>query len=308
MRQRYEEESLYLNLPQNSELDQYFSPKEKARIKNVTDYQAEMADDILNPKSSTGLFLPWKKAVDFKVRPGEVTLHSGFNGAKKSMVLGLMQLGFMAQEEKTLTISLEMSPKTTLHRMMRQYCGTGQIGVDEQTAFFEFAKGRMFIYDQLGTVQWKRIISVCRYAATLGVTQIIVDSLMKCGVRSKDLETQAEFLDQLCAVAKDCQLHIHLVAHAKKPTQDHGDKKPPTKYDIAGSGDLSNQADNVMIHFSNPDPLGSYAQMVIISKQRNPETDNSEPSYIFGFDNGSLQLTDNGAVMFPTDWQEQLWT
>ena len=47
----------------------------------------------------------------------------------------------------------------------------------------------------------------------------------------------------MTAIARDHNIHIHLVHHIKKPpTEDH----KPTKYDYKGSGAITDQVDNVI--------------------------------------------------------------
>ena len=54
----------------------------------------------------------------------------------------------------------------------------------------------------------------------------------------------------LCDVAKETGLHLHLVAHCRKPGGTE-EGKPPTKYDIRGSAAISDQPHNIVMIWQN---------------------------------------------------------
>lgn len=105
----------------------------------------------------------------------------------------------------------------------------------------------MYFYDQLDTVPAERVLGVVFYMATeLGIKHIMIDSLTKCGLPSGDRDAEKRFIDTLSATAKALQIHIHLVAHVRKPPQG-GEGYVPNKFDIRGAGELTDLVDNVMI-------------------------------------------------------------
>lgn len=77
-----------------------------------------------------------------------------------------------------------------------------------------------------------------------GVNNIILDNLMAIDIFNLDGDKygkQTSFVTKLTDLAKDKQVHIHLVAHPRKTTTFL------RKGDIAGTGDISNLVDNVFI-------------------------------------------------------------
>src|SRR5574340_999366 len=89
----------------------------------------------------------------------------------------------------------------------------------------------------------KKIMAICRYFAERhGGTHVVIDSLLKCGVAQDDFNAQHAFVNELTSVARDTDLHIHLVAHSRK-TQDDG---VPSKFDVRGSGTITDQVDTVL--------------------------------------------------------------
>jgi twinkle protein len=128
-------------------------------------------------------------------------------------------------------------------------------------------------------VNGDRVLSVCRYAAkVLKVKHIVIDSLMKCGFNEDDYNGQKGFVDQLCAIAKDFAVHIHLVHHSRKREDE---SKPPGKMDAKGTGAIIDQVDNCITVFRNKrkevqmsmgqGDKDAYDALMIVDKQRHGE-------------------------------------
>lgn len=298
-----------ISIPENVDFDQYFNQEDKAKIKHAKDFNTELKQHYLDPSEAQGLQLPWKKTKNFRIRRAEMTLHTGYNGHRKSMMLGYWQLGLIAQNEICLSISPEMKPVKTLDRMFKQFTSFREPSLQIMDRFFDFLSPRLFIYNQLGVVNWRRVIAVSRYAIQeLGVTQVFLDSLMKFDIKKKDLETQAEFVNELTTLAKDTDAHIHLVAHANKPSENK-EAIAPEKYDVSGSSDITNMVDNVVVHHQVKDDAKEYDQLIIVEKQRNPEGDEAEPTFVFFFDDGSLQFkpSEKAYKVGMDEWEQCQW-
>lgn len=298
-----------MKIDEDIDFDQYLNVEEKAKVKQAIYWKEKLKDYQLNGIGHHGLSLPWLKATDFHFRRGESTIHTGYNGHKKSMMLGMLTLAMIAQGENCLSISLEMQPHVTLDRMIKQFIGNGQPSLPMHDVFFEFLLNKLFIYDQVGTVKWRRVIAVSRYAIQeLGVTHVFLDSLMKFSIQKKDLETQAQFIDEMTTLGKDTGVHFHLVAHANKPN-DKNEFNDPSKYDVSGSSDMTNMVDNVIIHHQNKNEVRDFDQLFIVGKQRNPEGGNPEPRYLLHFDEGSLQFKSYASAtrLSNEDWERCAW-
>ena len=88
-----------------------------------------------------------------------------------------------------------------------------------------------------------------RYCAMeLGVKHIVIDSLMKCVKGEDDFNGQKNFVDELTALARDHNVHIHLVHHIRKLVNE---EQQPNKHDLKGSGSISDQVDNVFLMWRN---------------------------------------------------------
>lgn len=226
------------------------------RVKSASAWVQILIDRINAPVKAIHAYLPWRKAKGlFHFRPGEVTLWCGANGSGKSLVTGQVALSLCAQGERVCIASFEMKPLKTLERMARQWStfnvnDPAFLGNESAKAQFidlyEQFKGwtdtRLWLYDKQGTVSASQVCAMARYCAKeLGITHIFIDSLMKCVSGEDDYNGQKAFIDEITAIARDHNIHIHVVHHIRKPADE--DKKP-TKYDSKGSGSITDQVDN----------------------------------------------------------------
>lgn len=235
----------------------------KQKVKPAALWVEELIARIKSPVILPRSVMPWRKTHQLvQFRPGEVTIWGGANGQGKSLVTGQVALSLCSQAEKVCIASFEMKPMKTLERMGRQWSGENPDhpafrGHDEAQArmidlyqqFRDWTTGRLWLYDQQGTVTAAQVCAVVRYCAKeKGITHFFVDSLMKCVADEDDYNGQKRLVDELCALARDYSIHIHLVHHIKKPAnEDH----KPTKYDYKGSGAITDQVDNVISVWRN---------------------------------------------------------
>ncbi len=286
--------------------DAYVHAEEIAKIKDASSYREQVKRQILNPEEERGLSLPWQKASDFRFRDSELTIWTGYNGHKKSLMLGFVILALLAQGAKACIASLEMPPRKTLWRMCKQWTGIEEASMPEVEKYFSWLHHKLWIYDQVGTVKTERMIGVARYAITeLGVKHFVIDSLMKCGIGEDDYNGQKRFVDELATISKDTGAHIHLVAHAKKP-ESGKETAPSTKYGVSGTANITNLADNVIVVFAQKDETKDYDILMNVEKQRNGE---SEPHYVLHFDPKSLQFKSfsSATKLYPEDWELCRW-
>ena len=170
-------------------------------------------------------------------------------------------LSLVGQDEKVCIASFEMKPVTSISSMVRMFAGTNPFSPEYQDGggldlldqlfdeFGEWTTGRMWLYDQTGTAYPDTVLGMVKYCAQeLGITHVFIDSLMKCVKAEDDYNGQKDFVDQLCALAKDCDIHVHLVHHLKKPAKE-GDM--PDKHDTKGSGSITDQVDNLFMVWRN---------------------------------------------------------
>lgn len=235
----------------------------RQKVKSASLYVQALIDRMGTVSKEKRLMMPWGKTHKLiQFRRGEVTVWGGPSGSGKSLVTGQVALSLCAQGEKVCVASFEMKPIKTLERMGRQFttfditdeqmlCDPAErcALVDRYEEFRDWTDTRIWLYDKQGTVHWKQVCAVARYCAKeLGITQFFVDNLMKCVAGEDDYNGQKAFVDELCAIARDHNIHIHLVHHIKKPANEN-DK--PSKYDFKGTGAITDQVDNVIAVWRN---------------------------------------------------------
>ena len=216
------------------------------KVRPSNDFTSEVFDFFYNEEQLQGVKLPFKQFDNkFRMRGEEMTILAGINGAGKSLFASQCLLSAMDQGHKCLSISLEMSPKAQLARMWRQASLQHKPDMEAGLQFTRWANNKLWFYDQHGTVNPRVLLSVIRYAYDkLGIDVILVDSLMTMSMNSDDWNGQKQVVQGLANTARHLGVHVMLVCHARKgqSVRDRLDK-----WSVAGSADITNRADNVII-------------------------------------------------------------
>jgi twinkle protein len=273
------------------------------KVKPASEFAEDVVSAFWSESEEKGAKSGFGKIRDrMRFRSHEVTIWAGYSGHGKSLLLGQQVIGFAMQGQRSCIASLEMRPVTTLARMARQASQGSKPDPDFIRVFCETLGSGLYLYDQQGMVHAEKMIAVIRYAAEeKRCNHFVVDSLMKCGIAEDDYNGQKRFVDQLCTVARDTGIHIHLVAHSRKGKDE---LTPPGKHDIRGGASISDQADNVIMVYRNKVKEAGLAEnrpvqsdpdaFMLVQKQRNGEWEGSLTLY---FDHASQQFTEYGNVM-----------
>lgn len=210
----------------------------------------------------------------FALRPSEVTVWTGYAGHGKSMLLGETILTTMAQGERCLVISPEFAPQRVVERMVCQ--SAVREAIDDVPLSFarewgRWAHSHLWLLEQRGLLTPDRVVGAIRYAYDQhGVSQVVIDSLMMCGIAEDDNERMRPFMDRLHSVAVQYGLHLHLVAHARKREDD---SRIPALHDIKGVSTIGDMAENVVAVWRNkakkPDEVDKPDGILSVDKQRN---------------------------------------
>jgi len=306
--------------PEDVDVEKYLKAHDLTnKVREVGLLLDELRDEIANPVKEVTQTMPWPKTEhSFRFRPGEVTLYAGSNGGGKSLITGQIALSLIKQNQKICIQSFEMKPKRTLYRMLRQFAGENiefpKFMSKEKymgrllDRFHQFAGDRLWLYDQQGTVTTQQVIAVTRYCAMeLGVSHVFIDSLMKCVPGEDDYNAQKMFVDEITAVARDHNIHIHLIHHIRKL---QNEELQPNKNDIKGTGAIADQVDNVLLMWRNKKKEHDKQKkgtaddklpdaMLMCEKQRNGE---AEDWFSLWYDKDSQQFTEMaGAVAMSFD-------
>jgi twinkle protein len=135
-----------------------------------------------------------------------------------------------------------------LKRMAIQACMNDQPTDMILNQFMDFMLGAGYVFNHQGNIEPRLIFGTIRYAASKGIKHVIIDSLMKCVKGVDDYNAQKDFVNQITQLAQQYNVHIHLVHHIRKQENEY---KIPNKFDLAGSGAMTDLADQVIIVYRN---------------------------------------------------------
>lgn len=288
----------------NIDFDAYFAEQnvDAAKIKPASSWEEAVIDRFYGQASAAN-WTPTgfqKMADKFDLRPGEVTLWAGINGHGKTTYLSQIMLAVMRLGEKVCVASMEMKPRDTMAKMTQQAGGVAKPSIGFIKAFHHWTDDRLWVYDHVGRIASDRVLAVATYVRKeLGINHLVIDSLMKCGIGVDDLTGQKDFVDGLCAIARDTGLHVHLVAHMRKG---ENERIAPGKFDVKGAGEITDLVDNVAIVWKNvrkvekleDEQQGSDPDAYVrIAKQRHHSW---EGSFAFWFDKASQQFLEYDRV------------
>jgi twinkle protein len=189
----------------------------------------------------------------------------------------------------------EMTPEYLLKRMTKQATGCDRPTPAYIDAVDEWLRDRCFIFNQMGSATIKRLLEVFAYAhKRYGVTHAVIDSLMMTDVPEDGpgaMTAQKEAIRALCDFSKRSGCHTHLVAHPRKGKDE---STGPGKMDVAGSGKITDGADNVFTVWraqkdeaEEYDPEKPDAKLEL-KKQRNGDVQNY--SQWLWFNKGAMQF------------------
>lgn len=255
-------------------LDPYRNDEYKPRIKNAIDY-AEAMKARVKQRGSWGDRTGFDIDQNFRFRPYELTIWTGYKGHGKSALMSQVLLKLIQQKKKIFVCSPEFHPVELLYRFLVQLMATDDPSEEEAMAMLELLSDWLWVYDVQASLKPNDVAALCRYVAeTLKPDHIVIDSLMKCGIAPDDYARQKQLVDQIQTVAHQNPLHIHLVAHARKGNDD---KKPAALHDIKGASEIGDMVENVLSVWRNKpkekgeckDPSIEPDAILVVEAQRN---------------------------------------
>ena len=180
-------------------------------------------------------------------RAGEITLWGGICGHGKSLITGQIAMRLAELGEKSCIISLEMSPEQTLFRMLRQWLGHFPKPQDAAKGlqFFDHFQEHLLVFDYVGSIETDILFGAIAIAAKeRHCKHIFIDNLMRCVAGEDDYNTQKEFVQSLCVIARQLGVHVHLVHHVRKGKDE---SEEIGKFSFKGTGAVVDQVDNAVL-------------------------------------------------------------
>lgn len=185
---------------------------------------------------------------------GELSVWSGGNGSGKSTLLSQLAIESFRKDYNVLIFSGELKDSRLMKWMNLQICGKSNLFYNKQYDYYypkdknatmEFSNNKLFVYDnEIGNDISKIIFAIYDAVKNKNVKMVILDNLMSMNLSSygqDKYDVQTKLITDLSDIAKRLNIHIHFVCHPRKSTSFL------RKYDISGTADLTNIADNVFI-------------------------------------------------------------
>ncbi|MFY3329287.1 toprim domain-containing protein [Achromobacter xylosoxidans] len=189
--------------------------------------------------------------------PARVSVWTGINGHGKSLMLSQALIPVMQSDIPVCMFSGELTPAQQLKRLAKQITGIDRPTPAYLSAVQNWLQGRMWIFNVVGIAGLDRLLEVFAYAASrYGCGHFVIDSLMMLDVPEDgpgSMTAQKTAMRKIVSFAHATQSHVHLVAHPRKASDE---TKAPGKLDVAGSGHITNGADNVFSVWSAQKPPG----------------------------------------------------
>jgi len=244
-----------------------------------TDFLDE-ALELINPIPGKflGYTLGWRKTDDcILFKPSGLSMWTGYNGHGKTMFLGMVVLNMMRQGARVCVASMEMEPPELMARTYMQLTGRPDPSRDYLLKANEWIKGKLFVFNLVGTAKINRLLDVFLYARRkYGVDVFVVDSLTTLNIAEDDYNGQKQLTETLRDFKILHKCHIHLVAHPRKPRDE---SEIPGKYDIRGGGAISDLADNCFAVWRNKKKEG-----LVRKQERNEPLSPEEYDYLLKAD------------------------
>lgn len=259
-----------------------------------------------------GYSMGFRKMEDIRFEPSQTSMWSGFNGHGKSLFLNQVMLSGVADcQEKFIVASLEMLPDRNLVRTARQVERKICPEVEEIDHCLDWCGEAIQFYDYVGRADVNKMLeNFVVGVETLGITSIIIDSLMKMGMAEDDYSKQKLFVEDMANFALKYNVHVHIVAHSRKQQDE---SSCPGKMDVMGAGGMTNIVDQgfsvwrnkekeakMFNHFNNgttpeKDLYDKFDALVDCWKCR--DNGENEKSYALWYDSPSMQYLEKADDM-----------
>jgi len=201
-------------------------------------------------ESALGTPTPWD--LPFRIRRGETTVVTAYNGHGKSQLLYHLAVHLQFNGWRGMIASMEVAPvDTKLYLAQIAICHECR-SLDDIESIRGTPLEDMIFYTKLGHVKWRELLDAYRFCIRkYRADFLIVDSFMLCGVKKDNYDEHNEFMAAMQILARETNTHIFVVAHARKGQDERSEYRIPGKHAVKGSGDLTDLCANLLIVWRN---------------------------------------------------------
>ena len=197
----------------------------------------------------------------YTIRPGEMTIWTGYTGHGKSEFLDQLLINLASLHDWNFGIcSLENLPiKNHIGKLIAKYNGVAFHGLNsmqekEVIDGMNFLKKRFrFICPE--EVSLDNLFEIAKQLiARYGIKGFVIDPWNELDHKKPMMQSETEYISEALSrirrFARDNEIHIWVVAHPTKPIKGR-DLDAPKLYDISGSANWANKADCGISIFRN---------------------------------------------------------
>lgn len=204
-----------------------------------------------SPNAFRGLDTPWASLNALTTfQRGQYVLWTGFSGSGKSTLLSQTIAHGLLKGEKYVWFSGEMPARMTLAWLVTQLLGERQPNPQRIREAMRWLRDKLWVVDVVRNIDGKRLFELFRYAARrYDIRNVVIDSLLRCGLREDDNDGQKAFIDLLCDFKLEYDAIVHLVAHQRKPDDEWS---KPGKFGVRGASAITDEADIILSVWATP--------------------------------------------------------
>lgn len=236
---------------------------------NVRDIRGELIRKSKNYQTTP--FDPEGRSL--RLFPGSITIWSGAPGAGKTTLVRHLACHLLAKNCGVFVASLEQDWMDVFFGHCQTAAGCWEPNEHQMQWFVDayWETGKYRLLNTTDFAQYAKLLAIIRVLAGEGIQHAIIDPLMCLDVSSKDIDQQQQFAKAMRQTCRLCGVHLHLVAHPRKPSDAN---QMLDIWDVAGAKEVVAIADNVIFVSRKKDDndggLNSLSDMRIrIRKQRN---------------------------------------
>ena len=274
--------------------------KDPTTLRTVLEFEEDLDKFFSLEDDKTGFGSGWQKLdeEDIRFRPQELWGVAGINGHGKSLWLGQLALNAIEQGQKVLIASMEMPPRATLGRMMKQAGGVSAPPKPYRKALLDWLAPSLWLFVDKLTPKPKDLMGCFEYAyRRYGINVFVIDSLTNM-CRQDDYEGQQKFIESLVNFKMAFPITIFLVTHVRKGESEYA---APNKYDIKGSGSITDLADGFISIFKNKRKQEAVAQAEILMEEVDEKYARQWDSYLEVLKNRNGQYEGRIGFEFDSD-------
>lgn len=179
-------------------------------------------------------------------RKHEITLWFGYTGEGKSTAVANQIASLAANGKQSCVASFEQPAEMTFAQILTQFTAYPNLPyTDEFEPAFNYLSKLVFMYKSMERADPKHLISTFIHAhKRYGVDTFVIDNVMTMNIDRGDNTAQAEAIDGLRVFVAKYPVHLHIVAHPRKPPENTG--KPPGLSEIRGASEWGDMPHNII--------------------------------------------------------------